>query len=189
MSEANAVKTKAVGNKAVENPQSLTPEELLQVVQDLASRAPIVDPPAETNSSGMRRKLAAIDPELVTASLSALHATEEIQAALGRSDADVTADSTEAMTWSVAIDAVRKLVDGLAEANGYRVERVGLTALQTYYICKQLAKARKHGKALAPHIAEMKRIIARGRKRKTTPATPEPDPSPAPTPAPQQQAG
>jgi septal ring factor EnvC (AmiA/AmiB activator) len=164
---------------AVENPQqSLTPEELIAAVQELVSRAPVVDPVAD-QSPNERRRLALIDQELVKASLSAMHATPEVQAALGRSDADIVAESNTAVTWSVAIAAARRFVDTLAQANEYRFERVGLTSKQTYYICRQLAKDHKHAQALAPHIAEMKRIIARGRRKQhPTPQTPAPAPQP-----------
>jgi hypothetical protein len=174
---------------AVEAPdsqqQSLTPEELLQAIQQLASRAPVVDPVVDS-SQRQRRKLVLVDQELVRASMSAMHATAEVQAALGRTDADVTADSTAAMTWSVAIDAARKFVASLDETNGRRLQAVGLTSLQTYYICRQLAKSSKHSQTLAPHIAEMKRVIARGRRKQQQPPQ-QPVPAPqVPEPASQQ---
>lgn len=159
--------------------QSLTPEALIAAIQELASQAPVVDPVAD-QSSHERRRLATLDPELVKASLAAMHSSREVQAALGRNDADITAESNAAMMWSVAIATARRFVDDLAQANEYRLERVGLTSKQTYYICRQLAKDHRHAQALAPHISEMKRII--GRKRRKPQPTPQ-----SPAPAPQQQ--
>jgi hypothetical protein len=173
-------------NTEVANTQVLTPEELLSVVRDLASRAPVVAPAAVT-SDIQRAKIARLNQDLVDASISAMSSTAEVQAALGRSDADVRDEDNESLSWAISIDAAKSLINDLAATNGRRRERVGLAALQTYLISKSLAKNAKHASTLAPHVATMKRILARTRGKKRPPQVPAPAPSPVPAPAPQQQ--
>ena len=103
-----------------------------------------------------------------------MSSTAEVQAALGRSDADVREEDDESLSWVISIDAAKSFISGLAATNSRRRERVGLAALQTYAIRKSLAKNAKHASTLAPHVATMKRILARTRSKKHTPQVPVP---------------
>ena len=46
-----------------------------------------------------------------------------------------------------------------------RRQRTGLAALQTYQICRQLARDERHAARLAPHLDEMKKLNRFGRRR------------------------
>jgi hypothetical protein len=165
-------------NTEVANTQVLTPQELTQVVRDLATRAPVVAPVTVT-SDQQRRRLTTLDPRFVEASVSAVASTAQVQAALGRTDDDVRTEDASAFEWATAIDAVGHLYRQLLDANGRRRQRIGLTALQTYQICTSLARDAVHALVLKPHVDAMRRLHARRRRQ-------QPVPVPSPSPAPQQ---
>jgi hypothetical protein len=156
----------------------LTPEEVIQIVRDMALRAPAVEP-AVTASRTTRVKLARVEQELIDASLAAINALPEVQSALGRSDVDVRTEDADSVNWAVAIQTAQQFVDALGVSNGYRRQRVGLTAMQTYQICKSLAREPRHAEAVGPHLATIKRVVAKFRtKRQRMPETPAPQPAP-----------
>jgi hypothetical protein len=66
------------------------------------------------------------------------------------------------------------------QADGVRRKSVNLAALQTYNICKQLARDRTHAPQVTAHLQEMKRLNKLGRKKTSSP-TPTPEPTPAAT--------
>lgn len=56
-----------------------------------------------------------------------------------------------------------------------RRQRVGLTALQAYQICRTLAREPRFAKTLTPHVDNMKHVLAKYRaKRQRTPEPPAP---------------
>jgi hypothetical protein len=156
----------------------LTPDELRSIVRDIAARAPVI-PQAAVASDVQRRRLARLSQEMVEASVSALSSTVEVQAALGRSYDDVRDEDMASLEWMIALDAMRNCLGELSAANERRREHVGLTALQTYDICRSLAKHTKHVATLEPYVATMRRIMARIRGKKTRVSqTPAPEPAP-----------
>jgi hypothetical protein len=64
------------------------------------------------------------------------------------------------------------------QADHVRRQSVNLAALQTYNICRQLARDKTRTPQVGAHLQEMKRLNKLGR-RKPSPA-PQPDPTPAP---------
>jgi hypothetical protein len=62
-------------------------------------------------------------------------------------------------------------------ADHVRRQSVNLAALQTYNICRQLARDRTRAPQVTAHLQEMKRLNKLGRK-KTSSTTPEPTPAP-----------
>jgi hypothetical protein len=141
----------------------------VQIVRDLLPRLPQVAPVA-VSALKNRSRFARVDARFVEASSAAVAATTAVQLALGRTDADVRQAAADAAEWSIAIDAVRQLFAELAEANRRRRQLVGLTALQTYAICSQLARETQHAEALAPHVAAMKRLKPRTARRTKQPS-------------------
>jgi hypothetical protein len=168
-------------------PVILSPEEVVQQLRTLRTQLPLVDPGSLPVSP--RRRLANVDPLFTAASINAAGAAEAVQSALGRSDEDLRQENDAAVRWSAVEDELRTLLANVTEMNTLRRQRVGLTALQTYSICQQLARDNAHASRLDPHIAEMRRLnkFGRGRKTKLQPPNPAPAPTPAPTPAPAPQ--
>jgi hypothetical protein len=159
-------------------PAILTPEEVVQQLRTLRTQMPLVDPASVPVSK--RRRLANVNPLFTAASINAAGAAEAVQSALGRSPEDLRQENDATVRWSAVEDELRTLLANVTEMNTLRRQRVGLTALQTYSICQQLARDNAHASRLAPHIAEMRRLnkFGRGRKAKLQPPTPAPTPAP-----------
>lgn len=166
-------------------PVILSPEEVVQQLRTLRTQMPLIDPAAVPVSK--RRRLANVNPLFTAASINAAGAAEAVQSALGRSPEDLRQENDATVRWSAVEDELRTLLANVSEMNTLRRQRVGLTALQTYSICQQLARDNAHASRLEPHIAEMRRLnrFGRGRKTKLQPPTPAPTPGPTQGPAPQ----
>ncbi len=150
----------------------LTPEEFVAELRALRARIPQPDPAAVP--AAMRGRLAHVDPNFVQASINAAGTSEEVQAVLGRTDEDLRAEVDTTNRWSAVADEGRAFVKEILAANTVRRQRVGLAALQTYQVCRQLARDDRHATRLGAHIAEMKRLNRFGRVRRK--AEPEPQP-------------
>jgi hypothetical protein len=162
--------------KAVTDAQVVTPDSLVNVITDVIARLPEV-PQVTALSTKYSLRLGRIDQRVVEASLSAIASSSAVQSALGRTKADVTQQSTDAVDWNYAIDTVGKMYAMLVEANRRRRQLVGLTALQTYGICKQLVREAAHAEAMTPHVDAMKRAM---KKQPQKAPTQQPAPPPAP---------
>lgn len=165
------------GENQANDPQTtpLTPEEFIRELRALRARLPM--PEAAVTPAALRRRLTHVDARFVEASVNALGTSDSVQTALGRSDEDVRKEIDVIMRWSAGIDEMRELTQHTQTANTIRRQRVGLTALQTYQICQQLARDDGHAR-LRPHIAEMKRLnkFGRSRRRSTPPDSTLPEP-------------
>jgi hypothetical protein len=150
----------------------LTPEEFVLELRALRARIPQPDPASVP--AAIRGRLAHVDPRFVLASINAVGTSTEIQACLGRTDEDLRAEIEVANRWNAAAEEGRTLVKELMAANVVHRQRVGLAALQTYQVCRQLARDGRHTTALSTHIAEMKRLNKFGRVRRKPPADGEP---------------
>jgi len=161
------------------NPEPLTPEEFVRELRALAARMPIPTPAATPVAK--RTRLSHVNSLFVEVTVSAIGASDAVQKALGRTDEDVRQEIDLISRWSAGNEELRRMLLAGIEANTIRRQRVGLTALQTYQICQQLA--RDEGNAsLRTHVDAMKRLnkFARSR-RKPAPRPPEPEPVAAKT--------
>ena len=149
----------------------LSPEEF--VLQLRALRARIPQPEPATAPLAIIHRLAHVDPNFVQASINAAGTTAEVQVVLGRTDADLREEMEVSNRWTAVTDEGRALLKELVTTNTIRRQRVGLAALQTYQVCRQLARDERHATRLAAHIAEMKRLNKFGRSRRK-PAGAEP---------------
>ncbi|PYQ32083.1 MAG: hypothetical protein DMF56_03020 [Acidobacteria bacterium] len=161
-------------------PAMLSPDEVVHELRALRARIPI--PESAQVPIALRRRLAHVNADFITASVNAAGVSDTVQSALRRSDEDLRLEIDAAGRWVAAIDEMRALLQSMTTANVVRKQRIGLAALQTYQICQQLARDDANQPRLAVHIAEMKRLNKFGRRRK--PAT-EPVPAPQPEPVPQ----
>jgi hypothetical protein len=147
-----------------------TPEQL--VAQLRAIREQIVIPAQVAAPASLRRRLGHVHPDFVNASINAVGASEPVQSALGRTDEELRQEIDATARMTAALDEARALEKVIVEAIAAQRQRSGLRALQTYQICRQLARDERHAARLAPHIAEMKRLNRFGRRRRK-PAEPD----------------
>ena len=155
-------------------PALLTPEEFVRELRALAARLPMPAPAA--TPVGQRRRLSHVNAVFVEASVNAIGASDGVSKALGRTDDDVRQEVDLISRWSAGNDELRKMLLAGMEANTIRRQRVGLTALQTFQICQQLARDESNA-SLRSHIDAMKRLnkFSRSRRRSAS-RPPEPEP-------------
>jgi hypothetical protein len=159
-------------------PVMLSPEDVVQQLRTLRSQIPLETPPT---AAPKPRRLANVNPLFTTAAINAVGAVDVVQSALGRNDEDLRQENDVAMRWTAVEDELRTLLNNVSQTNLLRRQRIGLAALQTYSICRQLARDTAHAPRLTAHIAEMRRTNKFGRRsKKGTSQTPDPQP-PAPT--------
>lgn len=158
------------------DPQApLPPEEFVLQLRALLARLP--NPEVASAPAALRRRLAHVDPHFVQASINAAGTTPEVQTMLGLTDEEMRQETDASNRWTAVADVARTLLKALLAANTIRRQRIGLAALQTYQICRQLARDDRHATRLAAHLAEMKRLNKFGRARRK-PADAEPEPVP-----------
>jgi len=156
-------------------PAALSPEEVVQQLRALRAQISLPDTPLAVPAS-QRRRLAHVAAPFIDASINAAGASDVIQTALGRTDAELREENETAGRWTAVADELRAMLQSILLANSVRRQRVGLAALQTYKICQQLARDENHGARLNAHIAEMKKLNKFGRSRRKAP---QPTPQPA----------
>jgi hypothetical protein len=156
--------------------ETLAPEAIVEQLRTLRSQIPeyVQLPTADAQSL---RRAANVDANFVQASINAVTESARVAAVLGRSAADLRQETVDADRWTTVEDELRAMLNGVAAANLVRRHRIGLTALQTYNICRQLVRQKEHS-ALLPHVQGMKRLNKFGKKHAKTPAEPNP-PQPA----------
>ena len=153
--------------------ETLTPEAIIEQLRALRSQIPEYVQLPVTDSRSLRRA-AHVDADFVQASINAITESDRVAVVLGRSPADLRQETVDADRWGGVEDELRALLNGVAAANLVRRHRIGLTALQTYNICRQLIRQKEHA-ALLPHVQGMKRLNKFGKKHAKAP-------QPAPTP-------
>jgi|ERR1044071_2467083 hypothetical protein len=158
--------------------EPVTAEECFQILRALRERLP--EPPAiePALTSG---RLAHVDVNFVHATVNAAGASEGVQKALNRTPENMRGEIDERTRWNAAMGELRAIYKVIGSTNTVRSRRIGLTAMQTFKICQQLARDPANA-ALESHIEEMKRLNKFGRKRARR-AQPVPAPAPAPEPA------
>ncbi len=153
------------------DPQVLTPEEYVLQLRNLRTRLPKPEP--VTAPAALRGRLAHVDPNFVQATINAAGTTSEVQSVLGRTDEELRQETEVSNRWTAVADEAKQLVKEILDANIVRRQRIGLAALQTYQVCRQLARDQRHAPRLATHLAAMKRLNTFGRARRK-PAEPNP---------------
>jgi len=152
--------------------EEMTADDFFRVLRTLRERLP--EPQALDPRLTMGR-LAHVDVNFVHASVNAVSASEGVQKALGRTPENLRGEVNDSVNWNAVADELRAMLKAVTSANTVRKRRIGLTAMQTFQICQQLARDPANA-TLASHIQEMKRLNRFGRKRarKTEPTPPEP---------------
>ena len=157
----------------------LAPDEAVQMLRAIRARIPLPD---ASRMPHVKFNITGVDPQFVTASINAIGAVDAVQAAVGRSDEDVRQEVETAARWTAFTDEIRTMLAAATQADHVRRQSVNLAALQTYNICKQLARDRTRAPQVGAHLQEMKRLNKLGRTKSSTTTQPEPTPAP-PSPA------
>ena len=153
----------------------LAPDEAVQMLRAMRDRIPI---PEASRIPHVKFNLGGVDPQFVNASINAIGAVDAVQTAVGRTDEDVRQEVDTASRWTAFTDELRTMLAAATQADHVRRQSVNLAALQTYNICKQLARDKTRAPQVAAHLQEMKRLNKLGRTKSSPKTQPEPTPVP-----------
>lgn len=180
MSQSINVQTPKNAAVEAETPPAMSPEDVVAQLRNLRQHLGEVTPLTQQQRKALFLH-ATLPNSVVQASINALGASAQLQQALGRAADDVRQMAEDANRWTAVEDELRGMLKGIAGTNVIRRQRVGLLSVQAYVMSQQLARD-PNNVNLLPHVQEIKRLRALGRRKK--PATPAPQPSPAPVPPP-----
>jgi hypothetical protein len=151
-------------------PVFLSPDEVVQLLRNLRQQLPLAV--AELARVPRTRRTGHVDAKFIETAIATLGAYAGVQVLLGRTDDDIRQEIAETSRWSAVADELRALLEGVLGAITLRRQRIGLTALQTYKICEQVARE-QNSEDLMARIREMRRLNKFGRSRRK--ASPPPD--------------
>jgi len=158
----------------VQDPTPITPEDLVVQLRAFRDRIPrYVQLPASERLA--KRRAANLKAAFVVASINAVGASDTVRTAVGQSPEDLVQQQSEAVRWAAVEDELRAMLKGVVAANLIRRHRVGVAALQSYSISRNLVRQPEHADLL-PHVEEMKRLSKP--RRKSDPQQPTPSPVP-----------
>lgn len=160
---------------AVDGTEPLTPEQFVEQLRVLRLHVPDFGPLPKVSANALRAA-ARVPAEFVLASINTVGTSKPIAAAISIDNVALLGEREDVARWSAAEDELRTLYEGVAAANLARRHRIGLAALQTYSIARQLVRRKDHADLL-PHVENMRRTNPFGRRR---PAAPDAKPVPAP---------
>ncbi|HEX6095440.1 MAG TPA: hypothetical protein VF432_03870 [Thermoanaerobaculia bacterium] len=165
---------------AADGTTPLTPEQIVEHLRMLRGHVPDFGP-LPTPSAMALRTTARIPAEFVLASINTVGAAKPIASAIQSDAPALLTEREDVDRWSAVEDELRTMLNGVAAANLARRHRIGLAALQTYSIARQLVRKKEHADLL-PHVENMRRANRFGRKRTVPqdakPVQPAPDPAP-----------
>jgi hypothetical protein len=156
-------------------PEPIKPEEMVAQLRAYRERIPNYGQLTVAEAQ-RKRRVASLKPGFVNASMNAVGASQTVETALGTTSADLMEQNADVVRWAQVEDELRALLKGVVSANLIRRHQVGVAALQSYAISRQLVRSPEHADLL-PHVAEMTRLSRRHRKAET-PADPAPQPEP-----------
>ncbi len=146
-----------------ETDSPITPEEMLDVLQQLASRVPHYTQLTHEQSLAIRRA-ATLDPEWINKALVAIDASPTVEHAIGNSYEEVLGEVTAANRWTQVEIRMEAILRGVKAANLRRRHAIGLKALQIYGIAKQLVRQPEHMN-LIPLVEELTKMNRLGKRK------------------------
>ena len=155
----------------------MKPEEIVVQLRDLRAHIPEFVQLPQADARSLRRA-SLVSPQFLQATLSAAAEYEPVATLLGTPVADQRQEAIDSDRWLAVESEARALLKGLAASNLVRRHRLGLTALQTFNICVQLVRQKKHERLL-PHVQHMKQLNKFARTKAKPPAsqdTTQPEP-------------
>lgn len=144
-----------------------TPEQIVEQLRILRQHIPNFGPLTVTDAVLLRRA-AHVHDDMLRAATNTVGASPFVSAAIGKDAEMLRNERMEVSRWSAVEDELKALYKGVAAANLARRHQLGLNALQTYFITRQLVRQREHADLL-PHVAEMRRVNKFGAKRRPQP--------------------
>jgi hypothetical protein len=154
----------------------ITPEAIVEQLRALRSHIPEYQQ-LPMASARQLAAAASVDPKFVHATINGIGASPRVEGVLGTSAEAMRQETDDSVRWSAVEDELRAMLKGVESANLKRRYRIGLTALQTYSITKQLIRQGEHADLL-PHFREMRRLNSFGRRRRAPEEQPQPQPQP-----------
>ncbi len=150
--------------------QPITPEEVVQQLRALRDRIPDFTQlqASEAMSLGARN---GVDPRAIQSAINAVGASEAARSALGTTAEEMRGEAELSARWGTVVEELEATLKGVRATIMIRRDRLALTALQAYNICRQLARKKEHAHLL-PHVAAMRQRFATGRRR-AKPVEPE----------------
>jgi hypothetical protein len=154
------------------------PLEMVEVFRIMREYIPHFGPKGESEMVQLRGA-AFLDQRFVQTSINTVGASTNVEHMIGRSSSELRQETQDVARWSEVETELQVTLKGVSAANLVRKHRIGLTALQTYNVARQLVRSQDHAHLL-PYVAEMKRLNRFGRKhpsRAATPTSPETEPA------------
>jgi hypothetical protein len=159
-------------------PAVLTPEQAVEQVRTLLAQLPNVEPLTDEERLQARRKSRlGVSSEAVQATINAIGASENVAQGVGAVEEEARQMVEETNRWTAVETELKKLLNGVSDANLIRRKRTGILAAKAFGIAKQVAVDNPE---LLTHVKEIKRLRALARPRKKAAGAPQTPPSPAP---------
>jgi len=159
-------------------PAVLTPEQAVEQVRTLLAQLPNVEPLTDAERLQARRKSRlGVSSEAVQATINAIGASENVAQGVGAAEEEARQMVEETNRWTAVETELKKLLNGVSDANLIRRKRTGILAAKAFGIAKQVAVDNPD---LLTHVKEIKRLRALARRKKTAAGAPQtPPPAPA----------
>ncbi len=125
------------------------------------------------------RPVASLHPAFTQAAISAAGVSTTLQGAIGMTGQEFQQAADLKGRFSVVTDELKAMLRGMQAGDVVRGHRLGLIALQTYNMSRQLVRKPEHADLL-PHVEAMTRMRKLGKRAVTAPQ-PTPQPQPVPT--------
>jgi hypothetical protein len=157
--------------------QTLEPEAIAEQLRALREQIPEFTQ-IQSGDKRLLNRASLVAPPFIQTTINAVTEHPAVADHLGVSAADQRRAVIDADRWNVVEEEAQALLKGIAAMNLVRRHNIGLTALQSYNICRELVRQKKFA-TLVPHAEKMKRQNKFSRTRQKTlsaPAEPEPQP-------------
>jgi hypothetical protein len=158
-----------------------SPEALVEQLRVLRLQIPEYSQLTVSEAASLRRA-ATIDRKFMQATIDTVGASLAVQGALGKTPEGLQEEAADMERWTKVEAELRAMLQGVMAANLTRRHRMGVTALQTYSISRQLIR-QPENLHLLPHVQEMKRLNRMGRRPKLAPEEAKANPQSPPAPA------
>jgi len=159
------------------SPTPITPEDLVVQLRAFRDRIPQYGQ-LPTAQRVNKRRAANLKTTFVIAAINAVGASGTVQTAVGQTPEELVQQQSDVVRWAAVEDELRAMLKGVASANLIRRHRLGVAALQSYSISRNLVRSPEHADLL-PHVDEMKRLSKHVPRRNSDPQpTPVPQTSP-----------
>lgn len=150
---------------------TLTSEQFLEQLRSLLAQAPDVPALTPQERRLLQRHRRVSDDE-VQAAINVVQASDKVAGAVDASN-EILVVMEANNRWKAVESQLKAALQGIADANLVRRQRMALFAIETYGFSKRLA-SRPENADLVPHVQEFKRVRANRRRKKAEAAPPAP---------------